>query len=61
MGTPRPSISRVEARGVKDLSFARRLADALDCRLEVRFVPKEKTAKRASRQAKTTARGKKLI
>src|SRR5437867_2624134 len=41
VGTPRPSISRMEARAVKDLDFARRLADALDATLEIRFVPNE--------------------
>lgn len=50
VGTPRPSISRMEARGVKDLDFARRLAEALDCTLEVRFVPKE--AKPKTKRAK---------
>jgi transcriptional regulator with XRE-family HTH domain len=45
VGTPRPSISRMEAKGVKDLAFAQRLADALDCTLEVRFVPKKRAGK----------------
>jgi transcriptional regulator with XRE-family HTH domain len=49
VGTPRPSISRMEAQGIKDLDFARRLAEALDCTLEVRFVPKKRAGKAASK------------
>lgn len=41
MGTKQPNIARFES-GRQDprLSFLRRLADALGCRLEVRMVPK---------------------
>jgi ribosome-binding protein aMBF1 (putative translation factor) len=62
VGTPRPSISRVEARGVKDLDFARRLAEALDCRLEVRFVPKTGTLPKETKaaQARGAARKRKV-
>jgi transcriptional regulator with XRE-family HTH domain len=65
VGTPRPSISRVEARGVKDLTFARRLAEALDCRLEVRFVPKTGTLPKQTKAAQASgvarARGKRKM
>jgi DNA-binding XRE family transcriptional regulator len=52
--TPRPSISRMEAKGVKDLAFAQRLAEALDCTLEVRFVPKKNGNKTVSRRQSGT-------
>ena len=62
VGTPRPSISRMEARGTKDLDFARRLADALDCTLEVHFVPKKHAGKgAAARKAVAPARAKAAV
>ena len=54
VGTPRPSISRMEAKGVKDLTFAQRLAEALDCTLEVRFVPKKNGSKVVARRSSET-------
>ena len=41
MGAPQSSIARLESRqNTRNLDFVRRVADALDCTLEVRFVPK---------------------
>ena len=48
VGTQQPSIARFERkRKTSDLSFLRRVADALDARLEVRLVPREAKSKRA--------------
>ena len=53
MGTPQPSIARMESqRKVRNLDFVRRLADALDARLEVRLIPKEAEAKTKAKRAK---------
>jgi transcriptional regulator with XRE-family HTH domain len=42
MGTPQPSIARMEStQAIKNLDFVRRVAEALDCTLEVRLVPKK--------------------
>ena len=57
MGTQQPSIARLERRRVTtDLGFLRRVADALDARVEVRLVPREVSGKRAGqkRTAKMT-------
>ena len=57
MGTQQPSIARLERRRVTtDLGFLRRVADALDARVEVRLVPREASGKRAGqkRTAKMT-------
>ena len=48
MSTPQPSIARMEStQAIKNLDFVRRIADALDCTVEVRLVPKKNGAKRA--------------
>ena len=48
VGTQQPSIARFERkRKTSDLSFLRRVADALDARVEVRLVPREAKSKRA--------------
>jgi DNA-binding XRE family transcriptional regulator len=40
VGTQQPSIARLERRrGATDLNFLRRVAQALDARLEIRLVP----------------------
>lgn len=40
VGTQQPSIARLErTRGATDLNFLRRVAQALDARLEIRLVP----------------------
>ena len=42
--TKQPSIARLESgRRDPSLSFLRRIAEALDCRLEVRLVPHDET------------------
>jgi ribosome-binding protein aMBF1 (putative translation factor) len=61
MGTPQPSIARMEStRAIKNLDYVRRVADALDARLEVRLVPKELVAQNGAkskvRRARTKAR-----
>ncbi len=61
MDTPQPSIARMEStKRVNDLAFVRRVADALDARLEVRLVPKEAKTKRTAKQDSVRTRGKKL-
>jgi hypothetical protein len=48
MGAPQSSIARLESRqSTRNLDFVRRVADALDCTLEVRFVPKKHGGKGA--------------
>lgn len=43
MGTPQPSIARMEShKSIKNLDFVRRMAAALDARVEVRIVPNHK-------------------
>jgi len=55
MGTPQPSIARMEStRAIKNLDFVRRIAEALDCALEVRFVPKKNGNKVAARRPPET-------
>ncbi len=45
LGTQQSSVARLESRRqTKDLDFLRRVAQALDARLEVRLVPQEKHA-----------------
>jgi ribosome-binding protein aMBF1 (putative translation factor) len=56
VGTPQPSIARLEStRAVKNLDYVRRVADALDARLEVRLVPREKLAARRKGRSKLRA------
>ena len=56
VGTPQPSIGRLEStRAVKNLDYVRRVADALDARLEVRLVPRERPATRAKSRKKLKA------
>jgi transcriptional regulator with XRE-family HTH domain len=60
VGAPQSSIARLESRQfTRNLDFARRVAEALDARLEVRFVPNEQNAKRVAghRQSRRTASG----
>ena len=46
MGTPQPSIARMEStQAIKNLDFVRRIAEALDCTLEVKLVPKKNGSK----------------
>ncbi len=54
VGTKQPSIARMERRGkTRDLDYLRRVAEALDARLEVRLVPREPSAPRKNgRRAK---------
>jgi transcriptional regulator with XRE-family HTH domain len=55
MGTPQPSIARMEStQAIKNLDFVRRIADALDCTLEVRLVPKKNGSKVAARRSAET-------
>ena len=58
MGTPQPSIARMEStQAIKNLDFVRRIADALDCTLEVRLVPKKNGGKAvATRPLETPAK-----
>lgn len=45
-GTPQPSIARLESRGqVKNLDYLRRIAKALNARVEVRLVPSKASGK----------------
>ena len=56
VGTPQPSIARLEStRAVKNLDYVRRVADALDAKLEVRLVPREKLAARGKSRRKLKA------
>jgi ribosome-binding protein aMBF1 (putative translation factor) len=51
MGTPQPSIARMEStRAIKNLDYVRRVAEALGCTLEVRFVPKKNGGKSENRR-----------
>ena len=53
VGTQQPSIARLERkRQTNDLGFLRRVADALDARLEVRLVPREASSNRAGQKRK---------
>jgi transcriptional regulator with XRE-family HTH domain len=58
MGTPQPSIARMEStRAIRNLDFVRRVADALDARLEVRLVPRKNGSKGAvGKSAETPAK-----
>jgi ribosome-binding protein aMBF1 (putative translation factor) len=59
MGTPQPSIARMEStRAIKNLDFVRRVADALDARLEVRLVPRELAAQNVAKSSGRRARTK---
>lgn len=54
VGTQQPSIARLERkRQTTDLHFLRRVADALDARLEVRLIPREASGKRTSQKRAT--------
>jgi ribosome-binding protein aMBF1 (putative translation factor) len=56
VGTPQPSIARLEStRAVKNLDYVRRVADALDAKLEVKLIPREKLASRAKSRKKLKA------
>ena len=56
VGTRQPSIARLEStRAVKNLDYVRRVADALDAKLEVRLVPREKLAARGKSRRKLKA------
>jgi ribosome-binding protein aMBF1 (putative translation factor) len=56
MGTPQPSVARLEStRAVKNLDYVRRVADALDAKLEVKLVPREKLATRRNSRRKLKA------
>jgi len=47
VGTKQPSIARLESgKGEPKLSFLRRVAEALDARIEVQIVPAEQDAAR---------------
>jgi transcriptional regulator with XRE-family HTH domain len=55
MGTPQPSIARMEStRAIKNLDYVRRVAEALDCTLEVRLVPKKNGSKVGARPGSET-------
>ena len=50
VGTAQPSIARLESRGgARNLDFLRRVADALDARVEVRLVPREASRSKGTR------------
>src|SRR3990172_1246034 len=54
VGTQQPSIARLERkRRTNDLGFLRRVADALDARLEVRLVPREASSGKRAGQKRT--------
>jgi transcriptional regulator with XRE-family HTH domain len=57
VGAPQSSIARLESRqNTRNLDFVRRVAEALDCTLEVRLVPKRNGTKVAvSKTADTSA------
>ena len=55
MGTPQPSIARMEStQAIKNLDFVRRIAEALDCTLEVRLIPKKNGGKIGARPGSET-------
>jgi len=57
IGTQQPSIARMEARGsVGNLDYLRRVANALDARLEVRLVPRKASSTSAARPRPTKSR-----
>lgn len=59
VGTKQPSIARWEKRGpAKDLDFLRRVADALDARVEVRIVPRKLAQKAAGKRPARLAPGR---
>jgi transcriptional regulator with XRE-family HTH domain len=56
VGTKQPSIARLESgKGESKLSFLRRVAEALDARIEVRVVPTEQDAARAVQSQRTAS------
>lgn len=54
VGTQQPSIARLErTRGATDLNFLRRVAQALDARLEIRLVPLAANGRNGKRKMST--------
>jgi DNA-binding XRE family transcriptional regulator len=59
MGTTKSAVSRLEAAGkhAPSLTTLKKYARAVGCRLEIKFVPNARLAKRPSRPAKKQAAG----
>ena len=64
VGTRQPSIARLESGyGFRNLTFLKKVADALDAEVEIRITPKKITtaSKTKTRKQATAARKKKIM